>query len=142
MSDQGVLQDTIEVEHRGEKYEFRIPSLREEIKLGLHERSIRRELDPDSGGAAEGLDISTTMMVRAAAAFEVLLKSSTAKWPFSEGPAKEPVVDFRKFPTDKAEEVAAIGFAFETQLQEFRKARNPDPKPVGEKAVAGQPAAG
>jgi|SRR6185437_4782257 len=128
------LQDTIEVEHKGQKYEFRIPSLVEEIKLGMHERNIRRELDPESAGAAEGIDIATTMTVRAAAVFEVLLKSSTATWPFSHGPNKEPVVDFRKFPTDKAEEVAAIGLVFETKLQEFRAARNPDPKPASEEA--------
>jgi hypothetical protein len=137
-----VLQTTIEVSHKGEKYEFRIPSLVEEIKLGMHERNIRRELDPSSGGAPEGLDVSTTMLVRAAAAFEVLLKTSTAKWPFSEGRDKEPVVDFRKFPPHMVEEVAAIGFEFETKLQRFRAERNPDPNPPGAEAVAGQPAAG
>ena len=102
-----VLKDTLNVEYKGETYVFRIPGYVDEIKLGMHARNIRRELDPEGGGSPEGLDNFTNVLVRGASVFEVLLQSATARWPFSEDKDKKPVVDFRKWPNDKTEEAAA-----------------------------------
>lgn len=135
-----LLKQTIEIRHNGETYEFRIPSFMDEIKLGLQARRIRRQLDPEGDGSADGLDFATSMLVRSAAVFELLLQSATAKWPYSTGEHGEPVVDITKWPDDKMEEATAIGLAFETDLTRFRQNRAPDRGTAGAEAMAGEQA--
>lgn len=134
-----VLQDTLKVKTKDIEYEFRIPSLADEIKLSMHERRIRRELDPDGNGSPDGLDQNAFLLVRSAAIFEVLLASCTHQWPYSKGEKGEPVVDFRKWPKDKVTEAAAAGMLFLSELDRFRGGGAANGQPDGAQAVAGQP---
>lgn len=126
-----VLQTTIEVSHKGTTYVFRIPSYADELKIGILARNIRRDLDPDTGGAAEGLDGSTLFYIRTAAVFQALLNTCSDTWPFSEDAEQKPVVDYKKWPSGKVEEALAVGMLFETALQRFRGGGTPDQNPAG-----------
>lgn len=130
-----VLQTTIEVPHKGTTYVFRIPSYTDEIKIGILARNIRRSLDPETGGSAEGLDYSTLVYVRTAAVFQSLLEQCSDTWPFSEDAAKKPIVDYRKWSPEKVEEALAVGMLFETALQRFRGVGIADQNPAGGKTV-------
>jgi hypothetical protein len=132
-----VLQETLKVKVKDIEYEFRIPSLADEIRLGMHERKIRRELDPDGDGSAEGLDNASSWMVRSAAVMEVLLVGASNQWPYSKGDQGEPVVNFRKWAKERVGEAAAVGLAFQAALDKFRGIGASDRKPDGQKAVAG-----
>lgn len=136
MSDDKVLQTTLKVSVKGVEYEFRIPSLADEIKLSMHERKIRAKLDPDGNGSPDGLDRMATLMVRSAAIFEVLLESAGAKWPYSDDPKGAPKIDFEKWPTDKVGEAVAVGLEFENALARFRNPGVADPNAAGTEAVA------
>lgn len=134
-----VLKDTIKVKTKTAEYEFRIPSMVDEIKLGMHERRIRRELDPDHDGSPEGLDQNASILIQSAAIFEVLLVGSSAEWPYSKDEKGGPAIDFRKWPKDKVTEAAAAGMLFLAELDKFRGGGAADGQPPGAKTVAGQP---
>lgn len=134
-----LLQSRLTIESNGETYEFRIPSFEDEIRLGMHARAIRRRLDPDHDGSAAGVDLTTAILVRTAAVFEVLLETATTRWPYSTGEKGQPVVDWSKWPKDKFEEASMVGMLFEEELGKFRAGGPADPRAGGEKALDGQP---
>jgi hypothetical protein len=140
-----LLQDTLEVQVQGDTYIFTIPSLLDEIKLGLREREIRRSLEREMFGpsyVATGEptgDRSTDFIVRVAAYFETLLKQASATWPYSKGQNGEPVIDFRQWPKNKSETAMAVGVNFEAQLRSFRERGAADSNGTGGETVAGQP---
>lgn len=134
-----LLQSRLSIECNGETYEFRIPSFEDEIRLGMHARAIRRKLDPNGDGSSVGLDLTTAILVRTAAVFEVLLETATTRWPYSANEKGQPVVDWSKWPKDKFEEASLVGMSFEEELGKFRAGGPADPRAGGTEAVAGQP---
>jgi hypothetical protein len=132
-----VLKDSIDVTVNNETYTFRIPSYLDEIKIGVRQRDIVRSVSPDAG--IDGVDGQTYFLINTAARFEVLLQSASVKWPYSNGPSGEPVVDFQKWPKDKVTEALAVGAVFSTELSSFRQRGFTDNNPAGEKAVESEP---
>lgn len=138
------IKTEIEVSVQGDSFNFKVPTLHDEIKIGLRMKAIRsRYTEADADGikdtSDEGLDGWTNMMLRACANFEVLLKTSSAKWVFSSGKDGKPFVDSANFPSDKVNQVIEAHVAFNNDLATFRKGGNPAQPPADEKAVAGQP---
>jgi hypothetical protein len=144
MSDAGsVLKDTLEVQVQGEVYIFGIPALHDEIKLGLREREIRRQLEREMYGdnyPALGEptgDNSTEFLVRTTAQFVQLLRKGP-EWVYSTDRTGGPVIDFTKWPKNKVDTVVEVGVAYQAALRRFRDGGDTDRPPAGGEAVAGQ----
>lgn len=135
-----ILNNTISIPDPADPnitYEFRVPSIKEQMALGMKARAIRRENDPTGSGDLNGLDSDTAMLSWALGAFEILLTASGAKWPFSEGPDKRPIVRYAKFPDDKLDTVLYVGYKLDTEIARFRKGWTSNWKPPVEEAVDG-----
>lgn len=137
MADTDILKNTITIAYEGDDYEFRIPSLFDEMKIGVRARDIRRKIDPGSGGSDFGLDQNTLFMNRACATFETMLLKASTDWPFSKGPTG-PAVDSEQFPKEKAAVVIAVYQELQEKLMTFRAGRSTDKSPDPDKAVASQ----
>lgn len=132
------LSDTMTVTYDGDHYIFAIPSLVDEMKIGIRMRDIRRRILPEGDISDFGLDQNTLYFNRACATFELMLRKTSANppWPYSSGPSG-PVVDCEKFPTDKASTVIGVYGALQQQLLTFREKRPPAGQPAPEQAVGG-----
>ena len=129
-----VLPNEIVVDLEGRSYVFKIPTIHDEIKIGMRSRDLRREI---AGNPSEdGLDNGTVYMCRACAGFEVLLKKSSETWPFSEGKAG-PEVNSAKFSAEKVNEALEVYVAFQDKLGTFRAGGNPAQPPLDQKTVSG-----
>ena len=132
-----LLQDSITVSHNGDDFVFSIPSIHDEVRIGLKARALRQALVGPGGDVSEdGLDRWTVYMLRACATFEVLLRKSSAMWPWT-AQAGGPVVDSGKFPDDKVNDVLAIYSDQQEQLLSFREGGVATVS-AGTEAVAGQ----
>lgn len=134
-----LLQTTLTVPVGNDKFEFRIPSLHDEIKIGGRVAALRRMNDPAWDGFTAGLDGATLMTLNACATFEVLLERASAQWCFTPGADGKPYVDSSKFPTDKVATVLQAYGGFDVALTTFRQSGFANQKPVGAETVASQP---
>jgi hypothetical protein len=133
-----LFQDEITASFGGDDFIFSIPSLHDEIRIGLQARALRQALAGPGGDPSEnGLDEWTLYFLRASATFEILLKKASAKWPWVAG-AGGPVVDSSKFPKDKVGDVVAIYRRYLDELATFREGGTPS-KPASTEAVADKP---
>jgi hypothetical protein len=136
MSD--LLQTTITANGRnGDTYVFDIPSLHDEIKISARMKNIRKAIEPD-WNTFDAIDGNGLYLLRVCATFEVLLRQSSATWPFSEGKTG-PVVDSAKFPKERSSEVTAVYDDFVAKLTEFREGGPANKDGAGAKAVESQP---
>ena len=133
-----VLQDTLTVEYSGETFQFKIPTIYDEMRIGARMRDIRAAIvGPGASSSDEGLDNVTLFFNRACATLDVLLKKASVRWVFSEGDSG-PVVNSANFPATKTDDVVGIYGGYQDALGTFRSGGNPDPAPVSPEAVAGQ----
>lgn len=136
----GILTDRLTIPHKGETYEFRIPAIHDDIKIGIRVRSLQKALDPNWDGGGGGLDFYTQQCLRASATFELLLASSTAKWPWSQGTGGV-VCDSAKFPRENAGDVIEIVLGkggFDEKLGFFRQNGTTDGIRPGTETVEGK----
>jgi hypothetical protein len=133
-----LLQSEIAVTVRGEKYTFRMPSIRFEIEVGYKANDICGRSMPD------GLTPSATLLgpgnraynfAYCCALLELYLKKATTEWPLTDGPGN---VNSEKFPFGKSQVVEEIGVALGAELNRFRDDRPADGKPPGAESVAGK----
>lgn len=130
------IPSEITVEHNGEKYIYKIPSVHEEIRIGVLMDSMRRR-QGGAGGDMESLDNWTRILLRACVNMEVLLKKASVTWPFTVGTAG-PAVDSSKFPENKISELIEVQIKFDDLLSSFRAGGNPDQPPITTEAVVSQ----
>ena len=135
MSD--VLDETLEVIVRKQKYIFKIPSITFDIEVGYRATEIRQRIAPQFMGSLFGLDNAAAQLARNFAVMELYLLRADVPWPFSPGPNGKPVVDSAKFPRDKTNTVYDIGQAFEAAYGRFRDDGTGDNQSNGDQAVAG-----
>jgi hypothetical protein len=128
-----VLKDSLEIKVDGETYEFAIPSYLDEIRIGVEARDILRSLLPSTDGFAttDTLDNQTNFLVQNCARFKVLLRRSSAKWPWSSDKDGKPMVDPSK--------AIAIGVQFGVELGTFRNGGLADSDAPSSETMAGQP---
>ena len=89
-----VNQTTLIVEDKGNTFTFQIPSLRDEAKISTHVQSLILQDSPDSAVKEGQLDDNAQLLYRTIATFNVLLKSSSAKWAYVESPlTKGPIIN-------------------------------------------------
>lgn len=142
-----VLQDTFEVEVGGERYTFRAPSIRYRFEVGGRSADIRRRGSPEAylNERNGTIDWGVDGFSRSCAVLELYLVRATTPWPYGTESvaeidwAKPPKVDFEKFPPGREDTVDALAAAFTEGLARFREGRNPDGRPAGAQAVAGEP---
>ena len=105
-------------------YIFRIPSIREMTRLGVHERDLRMLDSANMNGSSEGIDIVTEYLYRALALFEILLEKTSDIRLFSEEKDGKPVIDSSKFGADiNPAMLIGVQQGFEQALNSFRKNR-------------------
>ncbi len=134
-----LTQTTLTVMGGNEQFVFRIPSPFDQIKHGVRQREIIRRTDPTAAAEMDGLDQTTVFLTRCLATFEVFLVSTTAAWPYSEGPDRKPVIDSSKFPPESITTVMEVAQGFETALDSFFVSRLGDGKPAGTENMESQP---
>lgn len=133
-----ILKTTLEVKVGEDVFEFRIPSIHDEIRVGARIKDIRRALDPSWNTFDQGLDGEALVELRACACFEVLLQRSSAKWPWSKDAQGKVVCDSSRFPTNKFNETLLAYQGFQEALSSFRSKGTAGEPATGEKAVAGE----
>lgn len=123
---ESVLKTSLEVEVNKEKYEFKIPTIHEEIGVGIRVKDIRRRLEPTWNGFEAGLDGQALLELRACATFELLLLKSSSKWPWIEDAKGNVICNSSKFPNSKYNDVLLAYQNFQDALNSFRTGGNPD----------------
>ena len=103
-----------------DNFEFKIPGLHEEIKIGSRMNRLRQQIDPEWDGMTP-LDFNSATVLRACSVFETLLVRASAEWCFSPGPQGKPIVDSSRFPSNKAREVVEAYEGYNEQLRNFRE---------------------
>jgi len=119
----------------GDEFEFRIPSIQDEVTIGLCMRRLRRKADPLDDGAG-ALDVDTMTWLRSMALFESLLVSSSADWPYSKNDSGKRVVDTSKFPPEKTSTALFVALSVNGEVDRFRYSRTADRGTPSEQAVA------
>lgn len=114
------LKVSLTVSVSGDTFEFKIPGLHEEIRIGSRMNMLRQKIDPDWDGVTP-LNLDSISVLRACAVFETLLLRSSVEWVFSPGPQGKPIVDSSKFPPNKAREVVEAYEGYSDQLRTFRE---------------------
>ena len=119
-----------------EEFEFRIPTLMDEIAIGGHMRRMRLQADPLDDGQGV-LDGDTMAWLRAATYFERQLISSSVDWPYTKLPDGTRVVRASEFPIDKVNNVLIVAGLFHTEVSRFRAGGTTHGGNAGDKVVAG-----
>lgn len=142
----GITSHDFEVKHTADgeeiSYIFKSASFADEAALGVLERGIRRNVERSVGvsgnGDPYGLDDHTYLMTRAAAVFQVLLKSCSSDWPYKKGPNKEFLgVDYQEWGNEHIETAIAVYLLYTEQVIRFRESRN-KPATSGPAVASGQ----
>lgn len=113
-------KETITVRDESSVFEFRIPTIMDEIKIGSRMRRLRAMADPtdDLNGS---LDMEAQAYLKSVAYFEVLLVSGEGiEWAWSKGPEGTRVVDSTRFPATKTNQVLRVAAQAVGQVNQFR----------------------
>ncbi len=115
-----LLQDEVVVENGGETFIFRIPTTRDEIRVGSQIPRLRRIADPESAGEGmDSLDPGTFFYLRAIALFLTCLKSTDAKWIYSPGLEGKPTIKWDEWPASVTNRVLEIALSAQDQVARF-----------------------
>jgi hypothetical protein len=135
-----LLKSSITVRNIGrdkDHFQFKIPTIRDEIQISARADAIHKSLDPSWDGFTPGLDGMGMLELKACATLEILLEKSSAVWAFTQ--TLEGVkVDHTKFPANRVNDVILAYQGFSEALQTFRETGDLPEEPSGEQAVAGQ----
>ena len=113
------LKNEIIIEKDGETYTFKVPSIKDRIKIAATGADLRKESDPKGNGITLGYDPSAVLFTDTIATFMVLLKSTSAKWVYSPDAAGKPVIDLDKWPDSVP--IMEVVSQFNDELDKFRK---------------------
>lgn len=138
-----VLTDTLTVTVGEDEFVFAIPTPIQQVQVGVRAAAIRRRFDPTGGGWEDGLDGAAYLLVRGMATMEVLLRRSSAKWPYSEGRdvnnKPEVRVDLDKLPPMASPIIVQVYQGFSEALGRFYTGGAGDNQHTGQKDVASEP---
>lgn len=118
------LKNEITIEHSGETYVFKIPSIKDRIKIAGVGADLRKEADPKGNGITLGYDPTTVMFTDTVALFMVLLKSTSAKWVYGKDASNNPKIDLDAWPDDVP--FMEVVSQFNDELEKFRTKGNPN----------------
>lgn len=132
-----VLQNEVIVTVRGDKYTFRMPSIRFEMEMGYKTNDICGRAMPEGSSPTASLLGPGNRAYNFAwccAVLELYLIRATTEWPFTDGPGR---VNSDKFSFGRSQTVEEIGSAFSLELNKFRDAGSADANGAGAEAVVG-----
>lgn len=135
------IKNQVEVKlPNGSQFIFKIPGIRDEIRIGMRMRALRAA-DATAGDDPneQGLDEFTVYLSRCCATFELLLISANVTWAHTPGLDGKPVVDSSKFPDDKMNDLTSAVADFSRQVNNFRAGGDSNKPPVDGQAVASEP---
>jgi hypothetical protein len=99
MNEEKLIQKNVTVELDDKTtYIFRIPNLRDWIRIRARVRSLVRQDDPASDGNLKGYDDGTALAYTGVAMFEILYEGGDNTWVLSPGPDAKPCVNPEKWP--------------------------------------------
>jgi hypothetical protein len=117
------IQTSLKVPVREDTFEFRIPTIHDDIAIGSRATKLRRVIDPGWNGFDPIADAMAQYSLDACATMEVLLDKASVTWPFT--PSQNgPIVDSSKFPADKVNDVLEAYSGFRQALATFRNEGN------------------
>ena len=122
---------------KSQTYIFKIPSIRDESRIGSYARYLRAQDDPAGVGAAEGLDFSTYFGYQALATVKILLLKASTDWPFSPDKSGKPIIDVDKFPDDAP--ILEVYEGYLDALSTFRESVSGTGESAEQQTVDGQP---
>lgn len=116
-----LLQDTIMVVDRGEEFEFRLPTTRDELRISSMLPRLRRIADPESEGEPlSNLDQGAYLHLRSIALFITCLKSTSAKWVADTlDRGGKPLIAWESWPPEVTGRVMDIALAFMAEVSRF-----------------------
>lgn len=113
-----ILAKELSIEHAGETYTFKIPSMWDQLRILGIAAQLRREADPDNNGITLGYDPTTVLITERLATFKHLVQASSAKWVYSVDGKGQLIMDISKWPEDAPfSEVVEV---FNAELARFR----------------------
>jgi hypothetical protein len=115
-----VLQDSLIVSYNNESFVFKIPSIKDRMRISSYAAKLRRETDPDGLGLAMGYDAGSSVMFEAVAGLICLIKEAPPRWmkPSSNG---TPAIDLDSLGEDMP--VMEVMNQFYLELDRFRQER-------------------
>ena len=114
-----VLKRELKIVHGGEEYTFKIPSVKDRLKILGKAVELRQEV---GGSVATGYDPNLVISTETLATFLTLVQGSSAKWVYSPGHDNKPVMDLDQWPDNVP--VAEVVDQFQKELDTFRAAGN------------------
>ncbi len=102
-----------------EEFEFRIPTIADEVAIGTKMRKLRRAIDPMDDGTGQ-LDQDTLAYLRAMAYFEVLLVATSVTWVYTKTTDGKQFINSLEFPPEKVNTVLFVAGTLYGQVQRFR----------------------
>lgn len=118
------FKEEIVVMHGKAEYTFKIPTVKDRMKISGMAAKFRRDNDPDGNGLIYGYDPLAIMYGNSVAMFVTLLIQTSARWVYTPDEIGKPQINMDKWPDDApVQEVIEL---FNTKLVEFREARHTD----------------
>lgn len=142
-----LLQQTLTFDVAGDTYVFAIPSLKDEMIIGIRERNLRLEIEREiTGGGAvvTGMptgDNGTDFLFRAVATIQAQLRAGPA-WVWSPDEQSLPTIDYTKWPADRVNTVGQVLLQYEQEVRRFREGGPANGDADGGQAMAGQSGSG
>lgn len=116
-----VLQKQLTITYGGDEFIFRIPSMKDRMRIYAEAAKLRADSAADGNGISLGFDPNATSISNQIATFTVLLASTSAKWVYTPGPTGAHI-DLERWPDDAP--VAEVIDQFYNELETFRKKGN------------------
>lgn len=115
-----LVKKTIVIKDEDSEFEFKIPTILDEVRVGVRMRKLRMMVDPtdDPGG---NIDLDTLAYLKSMAYFELfLLSASNSEWVWARGPEGKQIVDSSQFPVEKTDQVLRVAAKVVGEVARFR----------------------
>jgi hypothetical protein len=116
------LKNQIEVMYENQSYTFKIPSIKDRIRIAGVAADLRKSADPQGNGITLGYDPTTVLFTDTVATLMVLLITTSAPWVYTIGLDGKPTIDLDKWPDTVP--VMEVIDQFNKELDKFRATGN------------------
>lgn len=113
-----ILAKELTIEFQGDSFQFKIPSMWDQLRIMGIAAQLRKEADPDNNGITLGYDPTVTYVTTQLATFKHLVQASSAKWVYSPDNKGQLIMDITKWPDDAP--FADVVEVFNAELARFR----------------------
>jgi hypothetical protein len=118
-SAEAVIKDELTVKVGDHEYTFKIPSVRDRLRIAARAVQLRSESNPQGQVVSLGYDPSIVGYTEILATFTTLIKATDAPWVYSPDANGQPTIDIDKWP-DNVPFMEVVD-QFNKELDAFRK---------------------